>query len=95
MASHNNICEGESCVGSPAFCRIQFPSSLIHLLYLSSPAVQGTYVDFFNPKMRRELEKKDEDIKRTTGLKGAAPGGDDWSYLTSYSRVPVGDTCVT
>lgn len=46
-------------------------------------------MDFFNPKMRRELEKKDEEIKRATGLKGAAPGGDDWSYLTSYSRVPV------
>lgn len=51
--------------------------------------VQGTYVDFFNPKMRRELEKKDDEIKRTTGLKGAAPGGDEWAYLTSYSRVPV------
>lgn len=46
-------------------------------------------MEFFNPKMRRELEKKDEEIKRTTGLKGSAPGGDDWAYLTSFSRVPV------
>lgn len=46
-------------------------------------------MDFFNPKIRRELEKKDEEVKRTTGLKGAAPGGDEWTYLTSFSRVPV------
>ncbi|XP_031630325.1 uncharacterized protein LOC116345246 [Contarinia nasturtii] len=49
--------------------------------------VQGPFVEFFNPKMRRELEKKDDEIKRTTG-KGSAPGGDEWSYLTSISRVP-------
>lgn len=51
-------------------------------------AIQGPSVEFFNPKMRRELDKRDEEIKRTTG-KGGAPGGDDWTYLTSYSRVPV------
>lgn len=51
-------------------------------------AVQGPFVEFFNPKMRRELEKKDEEVKKTTG-KGNAPGGDEWSYLTSFSRVPV------
>lgn len=51
--------------------------------------VQGPFIEFFNPKMRRELEKKDEDIKRTTGLKGSAPGGDEWTYLTGVSRVPV------
>lgn len=46
-------------------------------------------MEFFNPKMRRELEKKDEEIKRTSG-KGGAPGGaEDWSYLNSFSRVPV------
>lgn len=61
----------------------------VSLIIFLRAIVQGTFVDFFNPKMRRELEKKDEDIKRTTGLKGAAPGGDEWSYLTSYSRVPV------
>lgn len=52
-------------------------------------SVQGTFVEFFNPKMRRELEKKDEDMKKMTGQKGTAPGGDDWTYLTSFSRVPV------
>lgn len=46
-------------------------------------------MDFFNPKIRRELEKKDEEIKKATGLKGAAPGGDEWVWLTSYSRIPV------
>lgn len=51
-------------------------------------AVQGPFVEFFNPKIRRELEKKDEEIKKTTG-KGGAPGGDEWTYLTSFSRVPV------
>lgn len=49
-------------------------------------------MEFFNPKMRRELEKKDEEMKKTSGLKGAAPGGDDWAYLTSFSRVPVSAT---
>lgn len=39
--------------------------------------------------MRRELEKKDEEIKKTTGLKGSAPGGDDWTYLGGNTRVPV------
>lgn len=46
-------------------------------------------MEFFNPKMRRELEKKDDEIKRTTGLKGSAPGGDDWTYLSGNTRVPV------
>lgn len=36
------------------------------------------HVEFFNPKMRNELENK-----------GAAPGGDPWVWLTSYSRIPV------
>lgn len=51
--------------------------------------VEPAFVDFFNPKIRRELEKKDEEIKKITGLKGAAPGGDEWVWLTSYSRIPV------
>lgn len=54
----------------------------------ASEAVQGPAVEFFNPKMRRELEKRDEEIKRASG-KGNAPGADDWSYLNSFSRVPV------
>lgn len=41
----------------------------------------GTFVEFFSPKMRRELEKKDEDIKKATGSKGAAPGNDYISFL--------------
>lgn len=47
------------------------------------------FVEFFNPKIRRELEKKDEEFKKTHGFKGAAPGGDEWVWLTSYCRIPV------
>ncbi|CAG9795911.1 unnamed protein product [Diatraea saccharalis] len=46
------------------------------------------HVEFFNPKMRPELEEKDEAEMRRTGAKGPAPGGDTWVWLTSYSRVP-------
>lgn len=53
-----------------------------------SEGVQGPAVEFFNPKMRRELEKKDEETKRVSG-KGGSPGTDDWTYLNSFSRVPV------
>lgn len=49
----------------------------------------GPAVEFFNPKIRHELEKKDADYLKRTGLKGAAPGGDAWVWLTSYSRIPV------
>lgn len=49
----------------------------------------GPVVEFFNPKIRQELEKKDADYLKRTGLKGAAPGGDTWVWLTSYSRIPV------
>lgn len=49
----------------------------------------GPNVEFFNPKLRSELEKKDAEIIRKTGQKGAAPGGDSWVWLTSYSRIPV------
>lgn len=47
------------------------------------------YVEFFNPKIRRELEKKDEDYKKAHGYKGGAPGGDEWVWLTNYCRIPV------
>lgn len=47
------------------------------------------HVEFFNPKMRAELEEKDATEMRRTGAKGPAPGGDTWVWLTSYSRVPV------
>ncbi|XP_063894383.1 uncharacterized protein LOC135117890 [Helicoverpa armigera] len=46
------------------------------------------HVEFFNPKMRPELEEKDAAEMRKTGAKGPAPGGDTWVWLTSYSRVP-------
>ncbi|XP_053614722.1 uncharacterized protein LOC128677716 isoform X2 [Plodia interpunctella] len=46
------------------------------------------HVEFFNPKMRPELEEKDAAEMRRTGAKGPAPGGDTWVWLTSYSRVP-------
>uniref|UniRef100_A0A1B0CN99 Uncharacterized protein n=1 Tax=Lutzomyia longipalpis TaxID=7200 RepID=A0A1B0CN99_LUTLO len=48
----------------------------------------GPEVEFFNPKLKHELEKKDTEIMKKTGLKGAAPGGDSWVWLTSYSRIP-------
>lgn len=47
------------------------------------------HVEFFNPKMRSELEEKDALEMKKTGAKGPAPGGDTWVWLTSYSRVPV------
>lgn len=49
----------------------------------------GPEVEFFNPKLKHELEKKDVEVMKKTGLKGAAPGGDSWVWLTSYSRIPV------
>lgn len=49
----------------------------------------GPVVEFFNPKLRHELEKKDVDYMKRTGAKGAAPGGEAWVWLTSYSRIPV------
>ncbi|KAG7301248.1 hypothetical protein JYU34_014150 [Plutella xylostella] len=52
------------------------------------------HVEFFNPKMRAELEEKDAAEMRKTGAKGPAPGGDTWVWLTSYSRVPVSIYCV-
>ncbi|KAJ8924524.1 hypothetical protein NQ315_007322 [Exocentrus adspersus] len=45
-------------------------------------------VEFFNPKIRTDLEEKDEEIRRQTGNKGAAPGGDSWIWVTSSSRIP-------
>lgn len=47
------------------------------------------HVEFFPPGMRSELENRDETIRKQTGNKGAAPGGDSWVWLTSYSRIPV------
>lgn len=50
---------------------------------------EGPNVEFFNPKLRHELEAKDDVERARTGNKGAAPGGDAWVWLTSYSRIPV------
>lgn len=47
------------------------------------------HVEFFPPGMRSELENRDETIRKQTGNKGGAPGGDSWVWLTSYSRIPV------
>jgi hypothetical protein len=49
----------------------------------------GPNVEFFNPRLRGELEAKDELERQRTGNKGSAPGGDSWVWLTSYSRIPV------
>lgn len=45
-------------------------------------------VEFFDPKLRSELERRDAEIIKKTG-KGAAPGGDEWVWMTSRSRIPV------
>ncbi|KAJ3650091.1 hypothetical protein Zmor_021799 [Zophobas morio] len=55
---------------------------------LSSPGDEP-HVEFFNPELRGALEAKDELIRQQTGNKGAAPGGDSWIWLSSYSRIPV------
>ncbi|KAG5872765.1 hypothetical protein JTB14_005797 [Gonioctena quinquepunctata] len=55
--------------------------------FLSAQA-EEPQVEFFNPKIRGNLEEKDEEIKRKTGSKGAAPGGDSWIWVTSSSRIP-------
>lgn len=57
---------------------------------VSSPGDEP-HVEFFNPKLRGDLEAKDELIRKQTGNKGAAPDGDTWVWLTSYSRIPVSD----
>ncbi|CRL01738.1 CLUMA_CG014954, isoform A [Clunio marinus] len=49
---------------------------------------EGSVVEFFNPRLRPELEKNDTEIMKKSGLKGAAPKGDSWVWLTSYSRIP-------
>ncbi|XP_016986879.1 uncharacterized protein LOC108049962 [Drosophila rhopaloa] len=45
-------------------------------------------IEFFNPNHRKVLEEQDTDIRKRTGQKGAAPGGDEWIYLNTYCRVP-------
>jgi hypothetical protein len=45
-------------------------------------------VEFFDPKLRPELEKNDSVIMKKNGWKGAAPKGDSFVWLTAYSRIP-------
>uniref|UniRef100_A0A1I8NP61 Olfactomedin-like domain-containing protein n=1 Tax=Stomoxys calcitrans TaxID=35570 RepID=A0A1I8NP61_STOCA len=56
----------------------------------SSPAtsMHDPFIEFFAPNHRKVLEEQDKEIRKRTGLKGAAPGGDDWVYLNTYCRVP-------
>ncbi|XP_067631434.1 uncharacterized protein [Eurosta solidaginis] len=56
----------------------------------SSPASMHAdpFIEFFNPDHRKVLEEQDKEIRKRTGLKGAAPGGDEWIYLNTYCRVP-------
>ncbi|XP_030374468.1 uncharacterized protein LOC115624031 [Scaptodrosophila lebanonensis] len=56
----------------------------------SSPASMhaDSLIEFFNPNHRKALEEQDTEIRKRTGLKGAAPGGDEWIYLNTYCRVP-------
>ncbi|XP_011196269.1 uncharacterized protein LOC105221198 [Zeugodacus cucurbitae] len=56
----------------------------------SSPASMQSdpFIEFFNPDHRKVLEEQDKEIRKRTGLKGAAPGGDEWIYLNTYCRVP-------
>ncbi|XP_053964726.1 uncharacterized protein LOC128867494 [Anastrepha ludens] len=56
----------------------------------SSPASMHAdpVIEFFNPDHRKVLEEQDKEIRKRTGLKGAAPGGDEWIYLNTYCRVP-------
>lgn len=61
-----------------------------NLQTLHSPSDEP-HVEFFNPEIKSTLEAKDELIKKQTGSKGAAPGGDSWIWLTSYSRIPVSE----
>lgn len=61
-----------------------FRSIFIGAYFSSEPGI----VEFFNPKLRPELEKNDTELMKKTGLKGAAPKGDSWVWLTAYSRIP-------
>ncbi|XP_002024245.2 uncharacterized protein LOC6599280 isoform X2 [Drosophila persimilis] len=56
----------------------------------SSPASMHAdpLIEFFNPNHRMALEEQDSEIRKRTGQKGAAPGGDEWIYLNTYCRVP-------
>lgn len=50
--------------------------------------LDGPVVEFFDPKLRPELEKNDTLIMKKNNWKGAAPKGDNWVWMTAYSRIP-------
>jgi len=56
----------------------------------------GANVEFFNPKLRQELEERDRHVGGRKGSTSAVPGSttteatnNEWVWLTSYSRIPV------
>jgi hypothetical protein len=58
----------------------------------------GANVEFFNPKLRQELEERDRHgggrKGSTSSVSGSTPtegpaGNNPWVWLTSYSRIPV------
>lgn len=51
------------------------------------PADPRVEVEFFEPKIRSDLEQRDAEIVKNTG-KGPA-NGDEWTWLTPYCRIPV------
>ncbi|KAG5668269.1 hypothetical protein PVAND_016216 [Polypedilum vanderplanki] len=51
-------------------------------------STEGPAVEFFDPKLRPELEKNDSLIMKKNNWKGAAPKGDNWVWMTAYSRIP-------
>jgi hypothetical protein len=59
---------------------------------------EGANVEFFNPKLRQELEENDN--KNGGGKKGASgststegeSANNPWVWLTSYSRIPVSNS---
>lgn len=65
-----------------------------HSQIYGSTVKEGQTVEFFNPKLRHELEAKDDVERARTGMKGAAPGGDSWVWLTSYCRIPVNNIII-
>ena len=58
----------------------------------------GANVEFFNPKLRQELEERDRHVGGRKGSTSTASGStptdgptanNPWVWLTSYSRIPV------
>lgn len=58
----------------------------------------GASVEFFNPKLRHELEERDRHVGGRKGSTGTVSGStptegpatnNPWVWLTSYSRIPV------